>query len=323
VGGVVLDLNDLRLFVEVVDSGGFSAASRAFDRPTSTISHRIQQLERELGLKLLARTSRSVVMTEAGKVFYDYASSVIDLASEAEGIMRGRSNEAVGTVRYSVGMGIAQFAMPAMLASFMAKYPRVKLIQHVSNDIVDIVADRFDLAIRCQCKRPPDSQLVQRSLVKDLPWRLYASPEYVEERGPFREPQDLEGVETLFMRRDQVEPTWRLAAEDDPDAIVEVRLQPRVLGVCIATLKEAAANGLGIVALPDFSCREELRSGRLKQILPGYTAIRTEIMALMPHRRGMTAAVRVFIDHIAAAFPGAVSRDTPSPQCLCLGAVAQ
>ena len=303
----MLDLNDFRYFVEVVERGGFTAASRALQRPKATISHRIRQLERQVELTLLARNSRSVVMTEAGREFYNYASFVVEQANEAEGAMRGRSDKPIGTVRYTVGIDIAQFAMPGMLVSFMEKYPDVKLVQHVSSDIVDIVADRYDVAIRTHSKALPDSQLVQRSLVACSPWHLFASPAYLNRFEPFASPADLEKAETLFMRQDVAEPIWRLAAEQDRTEVVEVPLQPCISGICMATAKRAAEAGHGIVALPAYVCREEVQSGRLVRILPDWVCGESRVTALMPHRRGMTAAARAFVDHIAAAFPAAMS----------------
>jgi DNA-binding transcriptional LysR family regulator len=308
----MLDLNDIRFFVEVVERGGFSAASRALQRPTSTVSYRIQQLERELGLTLLARTSRTVAMTEAGELFYRHAAAVIDRANEAEGIMRGRSVEPIGTVRYSVAIDVAHFAMPEMLGRFMRHYPGITLVQHVGNAPVDIVADRYDLAIRAHRDPLPDSQLVQRPLAAGVPSHLFASPDLVARAGPLSSPADLEAVDTLFMKRDPVEPAWRLVAGADRSVVVDVALRPRILGTCMQTLKQAAEQGIGIVALPAYICRDEVASGRLVRVLPDWLAGESRITALMPHRRGMTAATRAFIDHIAAEFPHAIGLSRPS-----------
>ena len=179
----MIDLNDFRFFVEVVDRGGFSAAAQALERPTSTVSFRIQQLERELGLTLLARTSRSVVMTQAGEELYEHASAMLERANEAEAVMRGRRNDPKGIVRYTVAVAVAQFTMLDMLISFWEQYPEVKLVQHVTDSQVDLVADRYDVAIRAHSRSLPDSQLVQRPLA-EVPWHLFASPGYVEKLGP-------------------------------------------------------------------------------------------------------------------------------------------
>lgn len=309
----MLDLNDLRYFVEVVDRGGFSAAARALERPTSTVSYRIQQLERELGLTLLSRTSRRVAMTQAGEEFYGLAATTLERAREAEAMMRGRSTEPAGTVHYSVAVAVAQFAMPQMLLSFLAKYPRIKLVQHTADARVDVVADRYDVAIRAHIGPLPDSQLVARPLAQ-VPWHLFASPAYLREIGNPSEPAQLEGCDSLFMKRDHVDPAWHLYRETQPSLVTTVQLRPRMLGACMVTLKQAAEAGLGLVALPAYICRVEVESGRLQRAMPDWIAADSTITALMPNRLGITAATRAFIDHIAEAFPSAVKHAAEIPK---------
>jgi DNA-binding transcriptional LysR family regulator len=310
----MLDLNDFRFFVEVVNRGGFSAAGRALQRPTSTISYRIQQLEKELRLSLLARSSRSVVMTQAGEEFYRHAVSMLERANEAEVIMRGRSKEPIGTVHYTVAIAVAQFAMPEMLLSFMSRFPKVELVQHVSDQQADIVSERYDLAIRAHSGSLPNSQLIQRPLA-DVPWHLLASPDYLDRVGPLDSPADLERCETMFMKRDMVDTELQLRHEADSAMVTSVGLRPRMLAVCMVTLMRAAAAGMGVVALPAYVARDEIRAGRLQRVLPDWVAEDSKITVLMPHRTGMTAAVRAFVDHIAASFPSAVRLDPVSVPC--------
>lgn len=301
----MLDLNDFRYFVEVADRGGLSAAARALDRPVSTISYRIQQLERELGLTLFARTSRQVSLTESGVEFYSHAVATLARADEAEHAMRSLSTEPSGTVRYTVAIGTAQFAMPGMVSTFLEKHPKVELVQHAGDSNVDIVADRYDFAIRAYSGSLPDSTLVQRPLA-EAPWHLFASPAYLELVGTPQTPQDLNACASLFMRRDNVPPAWHLRHEDDPQQVVQIGLRPRMLGSCMVTLKHAAAAALGVVALPAYVCRDDVEAGRLQRVLPGWIAADATITLLMPTRRGMTAATRAFIEHITQAFPHAV-----------------
>jgi DNA-binding transcriptional LysR family regulator len=246
-------------------------------------------------------------MTEAGREFYKYASSVVEQANEAESALRGRFDKPLGIVRFTVGLGVATFAMPNILISFMVKYPEVKLIQHVSSGFVDIVADRYDVAVLMHLGALPNSQPILRSLVPSVPWHLFASPVYSDRAGPFTSPNDLRRDEALFVGRDEAEPTWRLVAEHDRAAIVEVPLHPCISGGCVATVKGAAEAGHGVVALPAYVCREEIQTGRLVRILPGWVCGESRVTAIMPHRRGMTAAARAFIDHVAAALPKAMS----------------
>ncbi|MDY0746600.1 LysR substrate-binding domain-containing protein [Paucibacter sp. R3-3] len=301
----MLDLNDFRFFVEVAERGGLSAAARALDKPVSTISYRIQQLEKELGLTLFARTSRHITLTENGTEFYGHAVATLARANEAELAMRSRSTEPTGTVRFTVAIATAQFAMPEMISSFLAKYPKVELVQHAGDSNVDIVADRLDFAIRAYSGALPDSTMVQRALAK-APWHLFASPGYLEAHGVPAAPEDLAGCATLFMKRDGVSPSWSLTHETDSANTVQVSLRPRITGSCMVTLKRAAEAGTGIVALPAYVCRDEVAAGRLRRVLPEWIAADATITALMPTRRGMSAATRAFIDHIAEAFPHAV-----------------
>jgi len=304
----VLDLNDFRYFVEVIDRGSLSAAARALQRPVSTISYRIQQLEAELGLTLLARTSRRITLTESGEAFYGHAVATIARANEAEAAMRSRSTEPTGTVRYTVSVATSQFAMTGMVASFLAKYLKVNLLQDASDANVDIVADRYDFAIRAYSGALPDSNLVQRPLA-EAPWHLFAAPEFLEAAGAIETPDDLLGCATLFMKRGGLAPLWQLKREDDRAQTAQVAIRPRMEGTCMVTLKRAAEARMGVVALPAYICRDELRAGRLRRVLPDWVAADSTISALMPSRRGMSAAARAFIEHLVEAFPAAVRLD--------------
>lgn len=305
----MLDLNDLRYFVEAVDRGGFSAAARELKRPTSTVSYRIQHLERELGLTLFVRRSRRATATRAGDEFYYYARSVMERAKEAEAVMRSRSSEPTGQVLYSVSMAEAQFAMPDMLLSFMAHYPRIEPIQHVTNATAGIVADRYDLTIQAHSRPLQDSELVQRRLA-EVPCYLFASPEYIQRVGELTTPQDLAKCRTLLMRHERSIQTLDLQEEHNLTRVTRVALQPKALAVCMVTLKRAAEAGLGIASLPAYVARQEVRSGTLRRVLRGWVSEINKITALMSHRKGMAAATRLFIDHIAEEFPIAVKAES-------------
>jgi DNA-binding transcriptional LysR family regulator len=300
----MLDLNDVRLFVNVIDRGGFTAAGRALEMPTSTVSHRILQLEKQLGLTLLSRTSRRVTVTDAGQEFYQHAIAMLEHADKAECAMRERLTAPSGTVRYTVGIATAQFAMPAIVTSFCAKFPRINLVQHVTDQNVDLVAERFDVAIRGHTGPLPDSGLVQRTLAT-TPWHLFAAPAYLAEHGMPATPAELEGHASLFVKRENVKPAWQLTNEKSGEEAL-LQLSPRVLGACMVTLKSAAVAGLGVVALADYICREDVMAGRLQRILPGWLAADARITALVSSRRGMSAATRAFVDHLVAELPGSV-----------------
>ena len=302
----MLDLNDFRLFVEVIDRGSLSAAGRSLALPTSTISYRLKQLERALGLLLVMRTSRRISLTDAGAEFYRSALVMLEKAREAEIAMRNRLTEPAGAVRFSVAIAIAQFAMPPLITEFLARHPKVDLVQFASDRYVDIVAERLDFAIRGHPAALPDSALIQRPLA-DVPWHLFASADHVREYGEPTTPADLSDRPSLFVRRDHVTASWRLSREDDPEKIeTVVSLKPRLLAACMSTLKIAARAGFGIVALPAYICRDEVRAGSLRRVLPGWVAARSTISVFMPNRRGLSAASRALLEHLVARFPEAV-----------------
>ncbi|AOF93174.1 LysR substrate-binding domain-containing protein [Sinorhizobium sp. RAC02] len=302
----MLDLNDFYFFVQVVDRGGFTAAGRTLHVPKSTLSHRIRRLEADLGVRLINRTSRRFGMTDAGGEFYRHAVAMLQQAEQAETAIRHRLSEPTGTVRYTTGVATAQFAMGDLVAGFLLRFPKVNLIGHATDQTVDIVGENFDVAIRAHSTPLPDSTLVQRMLAP-APWLFFAGAAYLDTNGSPETPPDLARHPSLFMMRTGIAPTWRLRHSSDAkgDEMI-VPIAPRLLSDDIVGLKQAAIAGLGIVALPGYICRDEVRAGRLRRVLPDWLAGESTITALIPYRQGLLPSVRAFIDHLAAEFPKVV-----------------
>ena len=298
---LVPDLNDFYLFMQVVDRGGFTAAGRTLRMPKSTLSHRIRQLEAELGVRLLNRTSRQFGMTDAGEEFYHHVAAMLRAAERAETAVRQRLREPMGTVRCTAGVATMQFAMRDMLADFLGLYPRVNVVAHATDQNVDIVGENYDVAVRAHSNPLPDSNLVQRVLTP-APWYLFAGSAYLAANGAPETPQDLKKHPSLFMMRTGIAPIWHLNHSKASEAAI-IPLAPRLLGDDMVGLKQAAIKGLGIVALPGYVCRDELSSGALQRVLPDWRAGDSTITALLPYRHGLLPSVRVFLDHLAAEFP--------------------
>ena len=301
----MLDLNDFFYFVQVVDRGGFTAAGRTLRVPKSTLSHRIQELEKNLGVRLLNRTSRRFGMTDAGEDFYSHAVAMLREAELAETIIRQRLTEPTGTVRCTAGIATMQFAMSDIIASFLVQHPKVDVVAHATDRTVDIVGENFDLAVRAHSDPLPDSNLVQRTLAP-APWYLFAGSDYLDAHGAPQTPQDLNGHPSLFMMRTGVAPIWRLRhARHARDEIV-VPLTPRLTGDDMLGLQQAAMKGLGVVALPGYIARASVRSGALRRVLPDWLAGDSTLTALVPYRQGLLPSVRALLDHMAVEFPKAV-----------------
>jgi DNA-binding transcriptional LysR family regulator len=301
----MLDLNDFYLFVQVVDRGGFTAAARVLKVPKSTLSHRIQQLEASLGVRLLNRTSRRFGTTDVGNDFYRHAVAMVQQAEAAENAIRLRLDEPTGSVRFTAGVATMQFAVRDMLSSFLERYPKVDLFAHATDQNVDIVGDNFDVAIRAHSEPLPDSGLVQRTLAPS-PWFLFAGAAYLDKHGMPASPDDLADHPSLFMMRTGVAPRWRLrhAAGTRPEVVVP--LSPRLISDDMVSLKQAALEGCGIVALPGYVCRDMVQDGRLQRVLPQWLAGESTITALLPYRQGLLPSVRVFLEHLATEFPRVV-----------------
>ncbi len=298
----MLDLNDFFYFVQVVDRSGFTAAGRMLRIPKSTLSHRIQRLETELGVRLLNRTSRRFAMTDAGEEFYRHAVMMLHDAELAESAIRHRLTEPTGTVRCTAATATMQFAMCNIMADFLLRYPKVNVVAHATDRNVDIVGENYDVAIRAHSDPLPDSTLVQRALTP-APWLLFAGSAYLDANEAPNTPEDLRNHPSLFMMRTEVAPVWRLRRSGKAEDEVVMSLTPRLLCDDMIALKQAAIAGLGIVALPGYICREDVRLGALRQVLPAWLAGDSTITALIPYRRGLLPSVRVFIDHLSAELP--------------------
>ena len=301
----MLDLNDFYLFVQVVDRGGFTSAGRTLHLPKSTLSHRILHLEANLGVRLLNRTSRRFGMTDAGEEFYRHAVAMLREAEHAETAIRHRLSEPTGTVRCTAGVATMQFAMRDILADFLLRYPKVNVVAHATDQTVDIVGENYDVAVRAHSDPLPDSTLVQRALAP-APWFLFAGAAYLDANDAPQTPRDLQKHPSLFMMRSGVAPMWKLRHSRNAKDKVVMPLTPRLLSDDMIGLKQAAIAGLGIVALPGYICRDEVRTGSLRRVLPTWHAGDSSITALVPYRQGLLPSVRVFLDHLATELPKAV-----------------
>src|SRR5580658_9563609 len=235
----MLDLNDFFYFVQVVDRGGFTAASRTLRLPKSTLSHRIRQLEAGLGVRLLNRTSRRFGMTDAGGEFYRHAAEMLAQAEQAEASIRHRLSEPIGAVRITSGKATMQFALGDVIADFLVRHPKVNIVAHATDQNVDIVGENYDVAIRAHSDPLPSSTLVQRTLTP-APWFLFAGAAYVAANGPVSRPHDLKKHPSLFMMRTGLNPIWRLRRSGGRRQEIVVPLTPRLLMDDILSLKEAA-----------------------------------------------------------------------------------
>ena len=296
----MLDLNDFFYFVQVVERGGFTAAGRALGMPKSTLSYRMQQLEAKLGVRLLNRTSRHFAPTQAGEEFYRQAMGVVSAAETAESLVRQRAKEPTGVVRFTAAIGTAQFALRETLMKFVQEHPKINLVEYLTSRQIDLLTENFDVAVRAHSGALADSTLVSRTLAV-APWILVAGAQLLKRAGSPQAPADLERFPCLFVWRANTTPAWHLQAQGRIEAVQPSA--PRLVSNDMSTLKHAAIEGMGVAALPAYVCKKELRSGELTRVLPGWLAGESTFTALLPHRRGLLPAVKIFVDYLARHLP--------------------
>lgn len=291
----MLDLNDLCYFVRVVDHGGFTAASRVIGLPKSTLSRRISELEARLGVRLIQRTPRKFVVTGIGHEYYRHAKAMLVEAEAAEEAVKRRRAEPSGSVRITCSIGMSVHVLAELVPRFMLSYPKVTVIQHVTNRYVDIVEEGFDIGLRAHWDAMADSSLVQRVL-GPTPWRLFASPALVGRR-PVSQPEDLEEWAGPFLAMRSNDCVWRLTHADGTTKSIE--FAPRLQSDDMTMLKRAAVSGIGFVALPAYLCLREIQDGSLVMVLPEWRKGDAQISLVMPSRRGILPSVRAFADFLA------------------------
>src|SRR5690606_27767762 len=299
------DLNDLFYFSQVVEHGGFSAASRALNIPKSRLSRRISQLEETLGVRLLQRTTRRLRLTLAGERYLHYCREMTASARAATEAMRQFQAEPCGPVVVSCPISIAQQMLAPLLPEFLDTWPAVSVQLLATNRRVDVIREGVDLALRVRTRLDTDAELVVKHLrLPSSP--MVASPAYVQRHGMPETPHELTAHTTLSFNDPQPEVHWPLRNSRDEE--VSVPLRPQLCCNDFIVLTEAAVRGRGIALLPTVATYEELRQGQLVPVLPDWRSPTGIVHCIYPSRRGMAPAVRALLDFISDRLPDVYAR---------------
>ncbi|MBI2276685.1 MAG: LysR family transcriptional regulator [Dechloromonas sp.] len=288
-----LDANDLILFAHIMEAGSFSKAAERTGLPKSTLSRRITALETKLGERLLTRSTRRLAITEFGERILDHAKRLLEETEAASAMALHRQGTPRGVLRVSMPPDFAEFNLTPMLLQYAASYPEVRLELDLSPRRVDLLAERFDLAVRAASRLPDDGTLVARKLC-ELPNGLYASPAYLKRYGVPASPSELLDHVGLRLIGGNGEPLpWRLArgAEsweglpNGPLAVNSPGLQ-----------RDLAAHGMGIVALDERFAETMLEQGLLQRVLPDWCLPTVTLWCVTPGRRLLPARTTAFIE---------------------------
>ncbi len=291
-----LDLNDLRYFMIVVDSGGFSAAERRVHVTKSKLSRRISLLEERLGVRLLQRNTRRLAPTEAGRLFYDRCVAVVNEAEAAENIVEQLRGEPAGTVRVTCLTSMAHLYVARLVAEFVRRYPHVKVELDATDRYVDFIAERYDVGVGAT---PEWNQpgLIDRPISTGR-FILVAAPTYLADRPPIDRPAQLATLDTVGSLRDGAEQIWTLV--NDREEQVRATVRPRMLCSDIVTQLQAVLAGAGVGLLPNRVVERSLDQGLLVHLARGWSAPDLDIRLVYASGRGLLPSVRALIDHLAA-----------------------
>lgn len=289
-----VDLNAMLVFVRVVEAGSFVGAAKVAGIPKSTIARRIDELEAQLGVRLLQRSTRKSELTDAGRAFYERCRQIVEDAEDAVASATQHQREPRGKLRFTTSVLLAESCLGRWTAEYMEQYPDVEIDMFLSARQVDLIADGFDLAIRAA--RPESSSYITRRLVV-APLYLCASPAYLEEHGTPTSTDELKDHRCVLFSPDRTRPRWHLDNAQGDNVSVAVSGQllvnslPVVLQHCLA--------GRGIGQLPAIVCSGNLRDGTLVRVLPEWSNTTFSIHALYPSRHHLSPVLRTFLDFMA------------------------
>ena len=290
------DLNELYFFAKVVEHGGFSAAAAQLRIPKSRLSRHIAQLESRLGMRLLNRTTRSVTLTEAGRMYYRHCRDLLVSADAADEAAESLKSEPSGILKVAAPLGIADRDLGPIIPGFLAKHPKIRLNLVVTSRRVDLAEDGFDLALRVRMPGDEDPHLVTRRFgVADA--SLVASPRFLKRHTKLKHPSDLEILPIVGMANADGLVRWRL--ENQSGETHNLVLTPRLAADHFAVLRDAALNHIGLTFLPDRYCQEEIKTGAFTVVLPEWSKPSATVQAVYLSHRGMLPSLRAFIDYLA------------------------
>ena len=291
------DLNDYLYFAEAVAHGGFAAASRALKIPKSKLSRRISGLENRLGVRLIERSTRHFRVTELGRSFYQRCRTILEVAEDAEAIVAEARSEPNGGVRFSCPIGLSAIVAPT-LPRFLRQHPNVRLQMLAVDRAVDPIREEVDFAIRVRTKIDSSATLKMRSLGISRKI-LVANRDLGGTVG--RDVAELAKLPTLGTSEESGEIEWNLAGQGA--RTTTIRHDPRMRCADFSTIREAAAEGVGVALLPDHICRDYLATGDLVRVFPEWHGPDGFVHVVFTARRELPAAMRAFLDHLVMAFP--------------------
>lgn len=281
------------IFVAVIDEGSFTAAAEKLGHSKAHVSRQVSSLEKRLGIQLITRSTRKLVITEAGRAYYDRCSDIINQLTEVETSIIDQSDRPIGTLKITVAGAFGELYVAPCAADFMKLYPDLHIDIHFNNRLLDIVTEGYDIAIRAGVMK--DSSLVSRKIARR---RLIvcASRDYLDSAGKPKKIADLRSHNCLVGTLS----SWRF--REAKDKHIDLKIEGSWHSNNGYALLAAARKGLGLVQLPEFYVFDDINSGRLIPVLEEFEPSDTGVWALYPSSKHLSPKIRLFIDHLVRNF---------------------
>jgi DNA-binding transcriptional LysR family regulator len=285
-----MDLNEMLVFARVAQAGSFTTAAAALGMPKSTVSRKVSDLEARLGARLLNRTTRKLSLTDVGRTYYDHCARIAGEIEDAERAVSRLQEVPRGLLRVTTGVNPGY--LTPILSDYLRRYPEVRVEIFSTGRTVDLVEERFDLAIRAGVLS--DSSLIARSLGQ-VSWYLVGAPAYLKNRGRPRTLDDLKQHDCITFGSAAGGGSLRLDRAGKP---ADVPVASRLLVNDFNVVHEAALAGLGLALLPAYECLDAIRAKLLERVLRDWSAPPTPIHVVYPSTRHLSPTVKSFVDHL-------------------------
>ncbi len=290
----------VQLFIRVVETGSFSKAATELGITQPTATKAVAAIEQRLGARLLHRSTRGVMPTEVGTLYYDKCKTIAHEIEAADNLATLMQSGVAGTLRISTSVAFGRRVLVPLAMTYMREHPNLTVDLSFDDRYVNMVEQGIDLAIRMG--RLADSTLGARWLGRN-PWVMAAAPGYLEARGTPQTPAELPRHDCLIYSTVQGDDRWMLTGPDGEEQVVQVRGPFRSNN--LSAVLAAARAGLGIAILPWYVARESVADGSVRPILERHSLPTQEIHAVFPSPKLVPGKVSSFIEHLRAALEGA------------------
>ena len=296
------DLNDIYFFASVVQHRGFSAAARRIGVEKTRLSRRIAALEKRLGVRLLQRTTRALALTEAGQRFFERCVATVEGAQAAFDSVAELRREPAGLVRLSSPALLAQRCLAHVLPGYMAMHPKVSVFVEATDRTVNVIEERFDIAIRALPAIEDVAGLVAKTLGHSQRV-LVVSPAFLDHYGRPEDPADLPKFNTVASIDDIFDNGARWNLTNRGTRTQQIDLKPRLVTSDLRTRLQAAIHGIGIALLPEQVVSTPLKEGLIERVLADWSGAKNILHLVYPTPRGMLPSVRSLIDYLLIHVP--------------------